>query len=52
MINKENDGTLYPYDDLEEAKTNMGQINKILDDKRAINIAIFAPYDMRKAVSY
>ena len=24
MINKENDGTLCPYDDLEEAKTNMG----------------------------
>lgn len=51
MTNKENDGALYPYDDLgeDELKATWDRLNKILDDKRATNIAISAPYDTGKS---
>lgn len=51
MTNKENDGALYPYDDLgeDELKPTWDRLNKILDDKRATNIAISAPYDTGKS---
>lgn len=51
MTNKENDGALYPYDDLgeDELKPTWDRLNKILDDERATNIAISAPYDTGKS---
>lgn len=51
MKNKENDGALYPYDDLDEdkLKPTWDRLNKILDDERATNIAISAPYDTGKS---
>lgn len=51
MTNKENNGALYPYDDLDknELEPTWNKLDEALNDERATNIAISAPYDTGKS---
>lgn len=51
MVDKKSSGALYPYDDLDknELEPTGNKLDEALNDERATNIAISAPYDTGKS---
>ena len=51
MVDKRSSGALYPYDDLDknELEPTWNKLDEALNDERATNIAISAPYDTGKS---
>lgn len=51
MLDKKSSGALYPYDDLDknELEPTWNKLDEALNDERATNIAISAPYDTGKS---